>query len=282
MPNAVTEELEGIAGRLVAHHTNVSYAREDPGGGKDQLADFSLWQSDVCVGLLEVTAPRDEGRQSFMNAAAKSSISIENSRSYWFLCARSVDVRVQDLERALPPLLRALEELEPGGMLARQVHDPLNQRWVQGVLPESLNRALYGAGLDSVSFRPTEDGEWQGTVHLQPPAVGGAVGPDLVTVAVQRELERGDNKAKLGKAPLGGRSELFVWVLDGMAALAMTTPLAHPNFAGGYLGRGPQLPSEITRVWAAALPQDVPPFAGVVWQASGADWEMVHLGLTPE
>ena len=127
---------------------------------------------------------------------------------------------------------------------------------------------------------PARDAKMAGTIHLKPPAVGGAIGADMVTQAVQIELDKQDNQAKLATAASGERSELFVWLVDNEASMALTTPL----ISGGTVGMpvdAPVLPEMVTSVWAATGIYDTGWHARAVWRSDGGVWTSTRHPFAP-
>jgi hypothetical protein len=114
-----------------------------------------------------------------------------------------------------------------------------------------------------------------GEVFLQPPAQGGAIGPTDVTRAAQIALGKEDNLKKLSTAGVGERAELFVWMDEGSASAALTTPRLFPNVASSWPTDGPTLPTPVTRVWAAVGPNDCDVLARGLWVADGGTWEVI-------
>ena len=276
-----TEELEDSAIELVAATTGVTYACLDRGHVREQMPDFELLQDDVRVGVLEVTSTRPQPRAEFTAALRKHPIIVPDSRLFWNLVMGRINCSVRELGRILPSLLSTVEQHMPNGS-GFQVHDPTYYPYARSpVSPVSaeINESLHQAGVELVLSEPAHDSRSAGAVLVHQPAVGGFVGPALVTEEVGQVLAADDNKVKLEVAEAGQRAELFVWLIDTMGSLAMRTTLTDPDFPGGCPTDGPTLPPIATGVWVATLPSVAAPFARVLWYSDGGLWQPREMGV---
>jgi len=187
---------------------------------------------------------------AFQTAQAKYKISDERLGFDWFIVTRGADASVKALRERLPALLVLAEtkgfvprlptELLPGFNFldGEEPHTSLDKEgvWILSALPASRGRS--------------------GMVFVKPPAQGGAIGLGMVTTAVEAELNRADNLAKLATVSPGERCELFVWLDEGTAGMALVTPRILPQFPSSYPTDGPVLPGPVTCVWAATGPSD--------------------------
>ena len=261
---------ERQAARVVAAVSDCVCEQLDPGGGGRQLPDFELRNSKrERLGVLEVTSTVVGELAAFESAQARYRIAHDQLRFNWFLVTRTTSASMKILQETLPPLLVAAEGkglvptiptvLEPGFNFA-DGEEPQTSLSKQGVWMLSAHPAVSG--------RP-------GVVYVKPPAQGGGIGPKLVSAAVQSELERPDNLAKLRTAAGGERAELFVWLDMGGAGMALVTPRLFPQYASSYPTDGPALPDGVTRVWAATGPNDRDVLARALWVADGVRWQVL-------
>lgn len=262
---------ERQAARIVAATSNCLCDQLDPGGGPDQLPDFELRNSrHEQIGFLEVTSTVIGELAAFQTAQAKYKVTDGRLRFNWFLVTQNASANLKTLQRSLPDLLALAEEK---GFVPR-LPDVLipGFNFLAGEEPQT---ELHSAGVWMLSALPAIQG-MPGHVYVKPPAQGGGIGPEMVTEAVQPELERKDNLAKLSKASEGQRAELFVWLDEGTAGMALVTPRLFPHLESCYPKDGPTLPRPITRVWAATGPNDRDVLARALWKAEGGNWEVLE------
>ena len=108
-----------------------------------------------------------------------------------------------------------------------------------------------------------------GRIGISYPGDGGFVVPENLQKAIEREALKGDNRRKLGSAGTAER-HLFVYISSQnfLAWAALTD--------GDMPDNTPQLPDEITDVWAVTGAGQKDKY--IVWRASkGAQWQ--NLGL---
>lgn len=269
-------DLELIAAALVAELTAAQARRLDPGGGRTPLPDFELIDASGRVGVLEVSSVRSAERASFERAKSRMEWLESGISHHWYVVVSSSTERVKVLRLVLPSLLaRIPSDIAERGFI--EIVEPQAHRWFPNGLADDLNTEFRSLGISRLSAmgRPAQ-GE-PGYIHVQPPAVGGAIGPRLVTEEVQTELDRPHNLTKLQVARQGERAEFFVWLLDSFGSLALNTPLLHPDFQGGFPVDGPSLTLPVTGVWVANGPTAERPWARSLWHSSGGTWVIVDL-----
>jgi hypothetical protein len=110
-----------------------------------------------------------------------------------------------------------------------------------------------------------------GHVRVQPFIRGGAYSLDPVTVAVQAQADKPDNRAKV---TAGGHGYLFVWldVTDAQVALLTLTQPPFSNQLGTMAA--PKLPATVS-VWAASGLADWPRPATALLRCDGGHWYLV-------
>lgn len=269
-----SHDLAEIARCVVEQQTSLQAFPLDPGGGARPLADFTLQSGGKPIGVLEVTAVRPSEREAFAHAARGAVSRVPGSRLVWNVVVQSTTVRVKGLLVSARPLLSQIEAELPSGGFVEVLH-PDYHPWGRSPVSAELNTALYAAGMSLVLALPAKDPSQAGRVVWEPPAVGGMLGPTLVTEEVQSALDAEDNQLKLLQEEVEFR-ELFVWLVDTPGSLALRTPLSNPQFSGGYPVDGPRLPIGITRVWVGGLPNAEPPYAAALWQSVGDHWTVVR------
>lgn len=216
--------LEEQAARIVAALSDCVCKQLDPGGGSDQLPDFEIRNSsNERIGVLEVTSTVAGEIAAFRSAQPKNRISCDQLHFRWFIVMRSADAKLKVLRKTLPPLLVQAEQqgfLPPSPM---ELVPGFN--FLDGDEPQT---SLSSEGVWMLCARAAQ-GSQRGTVHVEPPAQGGGIGLEMVTVSVEAELGKADNLAKLTTALDGERSELFVWLDEGTAGMALVTPRLLPS-----------------------------------------------------
>ena len=238
-----------------------------------QLPDYELRDAyQKRIGVLEVTSVVASDILSFNASRRKLDFSSDQLRCTWFVVMQSADFSHAELNRLSkvpPPLLIQTEDagIAPFGPEALVPGFTYN-------VGDEPTTSLYEAGVKMLNARPGASIK-AGEVFLQPPAQGGAIGPTDVTRAAQIALGKEDNLKKLSTAGVGERAELFVWMDEGSASAALTTPRLFPNVASSWPTDGPTLPTPVTRVWAAVGPNDCDVLARGLWVADGGTWEVI-------
>jgi len=259
--------VEKQAARIVAVLSDCAYERLDLGGGAEPLADFELRDHrQGRLGILEVTSTVVGELAAFQQARGKYPILDARLQCVWYLVMRSAGVNLKALR---PKLLPLILEAERKGTVSQVLEVGVN--FALGEEPET---ALSKLGVWMLTARPAPRGRG-GSIRVKPPAQGGGIGLEMVTVAVEAELNRPDNLVKLAKVFLGERAELFVW-LDGPAGMALATPRLIPQHPSSYPTDGPRLPHPVTRVWAATGANDTDVLARALWVADGGEWRVVQ------
>ena len=262
--------VEKQAARIVAALSDCTCERLDLGGGAEQLADFELRDHRRGrLGILEVTSPVVRELAAFQEARGKYPILDSRLQCVWYLVMRSAGVNVKALR---PKLLPLILEAQRKGRVA-----PVLEAGVNFALGEEPETALSKLDVWMLNAKPATRG-LSGSIHVTPPAQGGGIGLEMVTVAVEAELNRPDNLSKLAKVFPRERSELFVW-LDGPAGMALVTPRLIPSHPSSYPTDGPRLPHPVTRVWAATGPNDMDVLARALWVADRGGWQVVQSPL---
>jgi hypothetical protein len=256
--------------RLVAAHTNCNWVQLDPGGGKEQLSDFELRDGrGNRLGVLEVTSVVAGEVASFRNAERAHRIEDGRIRSTWFLVMKSPDINFKALSTVLPDLLI---QAESNGFAPPDFIELIPGFNFNG--GDEPQHSLAQAGVWLLCARPGAS-IIPGRVFVNPPSQGGAIGPDMVTSAVQVELNKQDNLLKLATAARGERAELLVWLDEGSASAALVSPRLFPDIASVFPTDGPVLPPPVTRVWAAVGPNDRDTPARGLWMAEGDLWQVI-------
>lgn len=206
---------------------------------------------------------------AFERAQAKYEISDNRLNFNWFLVTASSEISIKVLQKQLPELLFQAEQQN----LVSPIPVVLmpNYNFLVGDQPQT---SLVECGILMMSSLLASNGI-KGKVYIKPPSRGGAIGPDMVTTAVESVLQYQDNLAKLATANEGERAELFVWLGNSRASMALTTPRLFPNLESSFPTRGPVLPPEVSRVWVATGPSDVDVLARALWKAEGGNWEVL-------
>lgn len=198
---------------------------------------------------------------TFSARRGRHPLSDRRLRMNWYLVMQNDSVDFRTIGSAL---VKLLVEIESKGA------PPFQLMTLQRAGSRPCSE-LYALGVMSLIGLPAAGKE--GTIQLRPPAIGGAIGPELVTEAVQAELNKEDNQRKLATAGANERSDLFVWLVDNEASMALTTPL----ISGGTSGMpvdGPVLPDVVSGVWAARGIYDRGWHARAVWRSNGSTWEV--------
>ena len=243
----------------------------DPNGGPIQLADYALHNEDgERIGLLEVTSITDEVAEDFSAAVAAGHGVWQDSqlRRNWLVSVRDAHVVVKRVKEAVTPALR---DLESAG-IEFACADPL--KYVPPVTALT-SRALEG-GVVEVHALPERD-EQLGFVFVNVMPSGNAYGINSLTVEVEAEASKADNRRKLsGELP---RRELFIWANPGpdkRAASVLTTFGDAPHRDNVATARPPALPDEITAVWAAVWPRPSDSTLAIaLWRGDRSGWEVL-------
>jgi hypothetical protein len=247
----------------------------DPGGGKEQRPDFEIQNGrGERLGILEVTSVVLGEHLAFRNAARRHQIEDPRLRCWWSVVFRSADINVAKLGKPLVELLLLAEEagFTPG---SPEVLFP-NYTYGNGPEPEP-HVSLYNLGVMMITARPGASMQ-PGIVALNPPASGGAIGPEMVTEAVEEELNEPGNLRKLSMVEPGERSELFVWLDEGSASAALSSTTVTPEIASVFPSDAPNLPDPVTTVWAGYAPNAKGYLAWALWRTNAGEvWEV----LTP-
>jgi hypothetical protein len=222
-------------------------------GGPPNLHDLDVVLRDGSTIPVEVTIATNPAVRQLWAAVGKQRWDIPGLRSSWSLDI-SPDTRINELRRALSPLLGELERRGVDRFNASEPHDePMSDLGRLGVRFAKAVRGL-----------------------PEPMVLVGSVGPaDFVDGsdicdAVEHEAAKTDNRNKLLAA---GGGDLFVWVdphaANAYAALSGTVSIPR---------RPPRLPDGINSVWAARYimrPSGRPGAAAVLRGDPTAGWSDV-------
>ena len=266
-PLTVAEEQ---AGRIVAAYHDCNFVQLDPGGGRAQLPDLELRDAfGRRIGIVEVTSVQPDLVLAFRRAARKYEIEDPSIRSTWFLVFRTADINVKALRTTLPPALRLAEEVG----FTPASPEPLvpHFNYQEGQEPQTT---LYELGVHMVAARPGASIK-PGLVLLNPPAQGGAIGPDMVTDTANECLRDTGNIAKLATANRGELSEYFVWIDEGHASAALVVSQLHKDIPTTQPSDGPMVPHGVTGVWVATGPNDPNYLARALWRSDGGQWRVL-------
>lgn len=217
--------------------------------------DFDLQKPDGSVVPLEVTASVDRNLVETM-AALESQGYLAPRR----LCSRDWVVHptaTADIRKIHRRVDQALAAVEAEGL----------ERFFAAIdaADSPAVRALYSIGIEMGGPFPMKK---PGIFIATPSGDGGLVTHESVQVAIAKELQRPDNRRKLGGA---GKNERHLFVLIGMQnflpwiGLTDCAPPTEP----------PNLPEEITHVWAAGPTRTPRNF--VAWLGAADGW--THLGV---
>jgi hypothetical protein len=104
---------------------------------------------------------------------------------------------------------------------------------------------------------------------------GGAYGIQSLTSAIEVVAREEGNLRKLRSGL--DRRELFVWLNPHSTALSALTTFCEEPFRGEVaVARPPNLPPELTAVWAAAWPRDpATSLALALWRADRKGWAVL-------
>lgn len=262
---------EAAAARIVATRSGCKTERLDTHGGAIQLADYTLYGTHgELIGRLEVTSITDEVAEGFSAAAAAGHGVWQDSqlRRNWHVWVRDTRVVVKRVPEAVTPVLRDLESAGIGFACA----GPLNYT----APVTALTPGVLEAGVVEVQALPERD-EQQGLVFVNFMPRGSAYGINSLTVEVEEEASKEDNRRKLrGELP---RRELFIWANPGpdkRAASVLTTFSDAPHRDNVATARPPTLPDEITAVWAAVWPRPSDSTLAIaLWRGDGAGWRVL-------
>jgi hypothetical protein len=267
---------EDIASKIVALRTGISLEPLDNRLGI-QLADFKFIDgAGEQVGLLEVSSYMPQNRPALIRALSKHKMRVHSSRYAWYVYLSHDEINVKQLSRLLPAALARIESAAPRGVQA-VVNDPVNHPYFDNGLSAEDNSFLHALGVESVATLPPRTSAAEGYLMIVPRAVGGMIGPSLVTEEVNRVLAMGDNRAKLGAAAPLQRAEMFVWLTDSLGSLALESPYIDVEAFQQFPTDAPTLPPEVTAVWVATGARDAFPYARALWHSDGGVWQVLEL-----
>jgi hypothetical protein len=240
-------DFEGAAARVVARLTG-NYVEIYDDGSSRSMPDLKIVDRSGKTAFGEVTQDVDSAYAALGNEVLKRryEVAAPTLRRIWWVTL-TPDARVNDLVRALP---RALNALDADGDVFEHVE--LRQRLQTH--PNPTVRSLAESGVERLASRSAARGE-EGLIRLGVVGTGGAVGQDwpgfqsyLAEFLKAQKLQ--DVRTKLGRT---GADERHAFV-----GLSFTTPWpVYHTLSDEYtsLPPGPpNLPQEITHLWVWAYP----------------------------
>lgn len=253
------ERLAGVAIEEVIPGARMEFREEQHGDG-GLRHDFWLYRPDRDRAALEVTSVRDENRMRVGHKISEYGrvIEAEYCNRSWAVWLNS-DVRYLEIKESID---QRLAELEKQGIErvrpVRSVSDPSTVREVRSEL--SVDHAAASANERATA-----------RLHLHIKGTGDYVHAGKVSDAVETEAEK--NRGKLDETGAVER-HLFVYAMHTDAAASALT-MSDPG------EDSPNLPSEVTHVWAAAC-RLVAYNEFVVWRArSGEPWRSAGVVTVP-
>ncbi len=224
--------------------------------------DYDLRLSDGRICAVEVTASVDHVIEQTNVAVLDSkkggsAIRRKLCQKDWLIHPAS-GARINLIRKKADEYLAAIES------------DGIERFFSRTDLRPNVERIYEELGVESGAVLPCKE---PGYILIALPGGGGAMGPQRVFEAVRREAFKTDNRNKLGKAGTEER-HLVVYVHPG-------------NYLPWYsllsfdpLGTYPELPNEITHVWAFTESRTAGNY--VVWHADRASaWSRLDVILKP-
>ena len=217
--------------------------------------DFDLVLPDGSTAALEVTASKD-----FELERTNAAICLEKHGGHFIPTVKcQSDWSIHPLPDA--PINRVRSEADD--YLARIEADGLKRFFYEmdGGRYSSVRRICEDLSIEAGSVTP-----WKtpGQICIALPGGGGIKSNKVAERAAMEEAHKPDNRAKLRKAATAER-HLFVLVDQGnylpwVSLVDEDPPCSRPD-----------LPDEVTHVWAAGIARD--PSVVVVWRGSATGWE---------
>lgn len=216
--------------------------------------DFDLVLPDGTIVALEATASKDselEGTNAAIRNAKHDGQFMPTSQ-----CQR--DWTIHPLKSARIDRIRS----QADEYLSRIEHDGLERFFfdAQGHEYESVRRIFEELSVEAGSVTPWKD---PGQICIGLPGGGGLKSSRVAEQAVLREVQKEDNRRKLSKAATAER-HLFVLVDQGNFLPWVSLVDEEPPHSA------PDLPAEVTHLWAAGIARD--PRVVVVWRGSAKGW----------
>jgi hypothetical protein len=185
-------QFEIVAAMVVeALDSNAELHRLDHGGGSTQLADFRFEAAGADLGRLEVTTTTREKRSSFMREVSSRSWRFPELSWSWTVQARD-NARIRELHAKIAPLLAQLESdgRIDGWITDQPGLDPADP----GAFPPGLRRLGVLAAC-AVHYHAAGETAW---ISVHPSVGSGAFSLNAAAWEAQAEVDKDDNRAKLG------------------------------------------------------------------------------------
>ncbi|HLE99175.1 MAG TPA: hypothetical protein VI540_04705 [Gaiellaceae bacterium] len=244
------KEIEHDAAELVVSALGAVSAEPRDTGSGEQIRDFDIVFEDGHEEPLEVTLDaQDAVVQTWERLDRVNELEADLSRCWstspglYDRDGRGVVVDVREVRAALIPFLQGLERLE--------IHEfRTHELWIHPSLgPTARRLSGYGVGHGASSEVPPEHADVP-RLHLASTR-GGAVHSSLITKAVEAQVAKPDNQAKLAGCSAAPRRHLYVGLTSageaaGMAWWALLDVLNGDREVPPI----PVLPESITTVWA--------------------------------
>jgi hypothetical protein len=240
---SVKRDIELRAAAAVAFALGARAQERDPGGGATSIRDFDLVFTDRSDEPLEVTTYADQAVLQTWSRLERLDREAPSLKRTWALDMPSVETisasksAATDVDRFMAEAEIALKEIEAAGY----------ERFDAGLIYRDATvgeaaRRLLRIGCQFGFSHPAPPGE---SGRIQPGSpVGGVVTPDLVTIGVEAEASKNDNRVKLREPADAQRRHLFV-LFDASSGAAFS---AVPHTLDSSI---PILPEPITTAWVA-------------------------------
>ncbi len=256
---ATASPADALAAALYSHKTGLSLTFQD--NVPASIADFSISDEQGEVGLLEVTAALNSPMLQLGKALTKhnrNTILIPGSSFYWtVVLIADLNPQAKPLAKALPLLLREIEvnldETCDLPILPREQYPPETHRLFLDLADLGIGLILGNKVNPTVGIATIHRGEYGGFAME-------------VSEAVELTFDS-QNIEKLRPATSVGKiGVLFVWI-DRLHPAARTM---WDQTGEAVVDRpGPDLPSEISEVWAVHTPGLN---TGLIWIWDGSCW----------
>lgn len=267
---------EERAALIVSILTGCQSRRLDLGTGRPQ-PDYALLDSTGReIGVLEVTSISRPDINSFFSERNKQNRRwcSQLLKWEWFVTVDNASRRLSGLKHDILEMLVKFEQDGTTHAVARK----LEYKSGVAVIPEGVAQK----GVVEVC-RGREHTDSPGGVDIVLRAEGSVDSVDSVesaTVGIEGELNKRDNRRKLDVR--GERRELFVWVdPPGPVARSLSTFVGERERSQVADSRPPELPKEVTAVWAALWSGDVHRLADALWRGDAEGWKVMKLPTGP-
>jgi hypothetical protein len=272
MPLVDMRELEKRAADLVVAELGAArWKLRDTGKLGIQMRDYDVIFADGHCEPLEVTTDAD---RSVLNTMARMEgnhrIAYSGER-VWAVSVPNTSTDAAgkktafDLQACVALLVPMIERLESGGY---ERFDTAMLAWDFGSPYQKKAHGLLALGVNfGFSYKPS-DPEDEPAILL---AVGGggAFGSNSITTEIERVAANEGNQAKLAACPGAPRRHLFVFI-TGASEEIVSPALSRVLDGTMEPPRIPELPEEITTVWASTRERGIYVTPPGDWQTFGA------------